>query len=325
MLARIGSRVSRPLFCNLNSLFSATLPGVFEERLSQIAPKAFISASAAARKAREYSEDTWSQTWDAFKSGFTTINVDVHDDDGIGIITLNRPDALNALNTKVYRVSLFSNLKITLKHKKPFLPRILFSFSISPHLTAIDIHAIVFGPSYVQMMGEIVSALLYMDRQHPNARVIIITGTGDKAFAAGADIKEMSNLTYGEAYNKGLLNGWEALRSIRKPIIAAVNGFALGGGCELAMMCDIILASDTASFGQPEITLGVIPGMGGTQRLTRAVGKSRAMEMMLTGARVNAAEAARIGLISRVVPADNLMTEAMTVHTTSFFEFCPVV
>ena len=143
----------------------------------------------------------------------------------------------------------------------------------------------------------------------PAARVLVITGAGDKAFAAGADIKELATLSYTDAYNRRLLNGWEALRAVRKPIIAAVNGFALGGGCELALMCDIIIAADSASFGQPEITLGVIPGMGGTQRLTRAVGKSRAAEMILTGARVSAAEASSIGLISRTVPAGELMEE----------------
>ncbi|KAI7838571.1 hypothetical protein COHA_007643 [Chlorella ohadii] len=161
-----------------------------------------------------------------------------------------------------------------------------------------------------QVMQELVSACLFLDRNHPSAKVIIVTGSGDKAFAAGADIKEMATLSYADAYNSSLLNGWETLRTVRKPIIAAVNGYALGGGCELAMMCDIILASDKAQFGQPEITLGVIPGMGGTQRLTRAVGKSRAMEMILTGQRIGAAEAERIGLVSRVVPAAELMAEA---------------
>lgn len=119
----------------------------------------------------------------------------------------------------------------------------------------------------------------------------------------------INTLLFLQAYNKRLLNGWEALRSVRKPIIAAVNGYALGGGCELALMCDIVIAADTAALGQPEITLGVIPGMGGTQRLTRAIGKSRAMEMILTGARVGAVEAARIGLVSRAVPAAELMQE----------------
>jgi len=117
-----------------------------------------------------------------------------------------------------------------------------------------------------------------------------------------------------QAYNKGLLNGWEALRAMRLPLIAAVNGYALDGGCELALMCDIILASESASFGQPEISLGVIPGMGGTQRLARAIGKSRAMELTLTGARISAAEAVRIGLVSRAVPAEQLMDEARKVR-----------
>lgn len=165
----------------------------------------------------------------------------------------------------------------------------------------------------VQVMEELVSACLYIDRQQDDAKVIIVTGAGNKAFAAGADIKEMATVSYADAYNRRLLNGWEALRSIRKPMIAAVNGYALGGGCELALMCDIIIAADTAALGQPEITLGVIPGMGGTQRLTRAVGKSRAMEMILTGARVSAGEAARIGLISRAVPAADLMDEVRRV------------
>lgn len=175
------------------------------------------------------------------------------------------------------------------------------------------------------VMQEVISACLYLDRHSRGARVIVITGTGTKAFAAGADIKEMASMDYGEAYNKGLLNGWEALRSVRKPVIAAVNGIALGGGCELAMMCDIIIASDTAVFGQPEITLGVTPGMGGTQRLTRAVGKSRAMELLLTGGRLGAAEAAKIGLISRVVPASDLHDEVQRVATKIASYSTPVV
>lgn len=201
--------------------------------------------------------------WRSIRDSFTSIIVDVENDTGIATVTINRPESLNALNTKV--------------------------------------------------MEELVSACLYLDRQHPAARVIIITGAGDKAFAAGADIKEMATLSYSDAYTRRISNGWEALRSVRKPVIAAVNGYALGGGCELALLCDIIIAADTAALGQPEVTLGVIPGMGGTQRLTRAVGKSRAMEMILTGARVGAGEAARIGLISRVVPAADLMTEVRKV------------
>jgi enoyl-CoA hydratase len=128
-----------------------------------------------------------------------------------------------------------------------------------------------------------------------------------------------------KAYNRRMLNGWEALRSVRKPTIACINGFALGGGCELALLCDIAIAADTASLGQPELTLGVIPGMGGTQRLTRAVGKSRAMELILTGARISAAEAAKMGLISRAVPAEELVDEVRRVAAKIAQYSTPVV
>ena len=138
---------------------------------------------------------------------------------------------------------------------------------------------------------------------------MVITGS-EKAFAAGADIKEMQSKAYVEAYLEDLFVGWEELARIRKPMIAAVAGYALGGGCELAMMCDFIIAADTAKFGQPEITLGVMPGMGGSQRLTRFVGKSKAMDMVLTGRMMDAAEAERCGLASRVVPAGDLVDEA---------------
>jgi enoyl-CoA hydratase len=139
---------------------------------------------------------------------------------------------------------------------------------------------------------------------------IVLTGS-DKAFAAGADIKEMRSKSYMEAYLDDFLTSWEGVSRARKPIIAAVAGFALGGGCEVAMMCDFILAADTAKFGQPEIRLGIIPGAGGTQRLTRFVGKSKAMEMCLTGRMMDAAEAERAGLVSRVIAADNLVEEAL--------------
>jgi len=139
---------------------------------------------------------------------------------------------------------------------------------------------------------------------------IVLTGQG-KAFAAGADIKEMQNKTYTECINSNFLAHWTQVVKSRKPIIAAVNGFALGGGCELAMMCDIIYASDKAQFGQPEILLGTIPGAGGTQRLTRAVGKSLAMELVLTGNRIRAEQALQAGLVSKVVPADTLVDEAV--------------
>ena len=139
---------------------------------------------------------------------------------------------------------------------------------------------------------------------------MVITGS-EKAFAAGADIKEMQAKTYVEAYLQDFFVGWEELTRARKPIVAAVAGYALGGGCELAMMCDFIIAADTAKFGQPEITLGVMPGMGGSQRLTRFVGKSKAMDLVLTGRMMDAAEAERCGLVSRVVPAAELVDEAV--------------
>ena len=142
--------------------------------------------------------------------------------------------------------------------------------------------------------------------------VVIITGS-EKAFAAGADIKEMADLSFVEAFAANHAAALERVAAFRKPVIAAVAGYCLGGGCELAMACDIILAADTAKFGQPEITLGIMPGMGGTQRLPRAIGKAKAMELILTGRMMDAAEAERSGLVSRVVPADDLMEEAVAV------------
>lgn len=177
----------------------------------------------------------------------------------VAIITLNRPKALNALNSVV--------------------------------------------------MTELTAALSAYDRDEKIA-VVVLTGS-EKAFAAGADIKEMQSLEFVDAYVGDFISGWDAVAAFRKPLIAAVSGFALGGGCELAMMCDFIIASETAKFGQPEITLGVIPGMGGSQRLTRAVGKAKAMDMVLTGRMMDAAEAERAGLVSRVVDADRLMDETL--------------
>ncbi|MEW5727472.1 MAG: enoyl-CoA hydratase [Pseudomonadota bacterium] len=142
---------------------------------------------------------------------------------------------------------------------------------------------------------------------------IVLTGS-EKAFAAGADIKEMASKSYMDVYLEDFItNGWERVTKCRKPIIAAVAGYCLGGGCEVAMMCDFILAADNAKFGQPEITLGIIPGAGGTQRLTRAVGKAKAMEMCLTGRMMDAAEAERAGLVSRIVPVADLVDEAVKV------------
>ncbi len=178
-------------------------------------------------------------------------------------ITLNRPKALNALNSDV--------------------------------------------------MTEVVTAAEELDRD-AGIGAIIITGS-EKAFAAGADIKEMADQSFSEVYGGNLFGGWERLTQVRTPIIAAVAGYALGGGCELAMLCDLIIAADTAKFGQPEITLGVIPGMGGSQRLARAVGKAKAMDMVLTGRQIGADEAERSGLVARVVPADELLTTAAEVAT----------
>jgi len=144
---------------------------------------------------------------------------------------------------------------------------------------------------------------------------MLITG-GEKAFAAGADIKEMADKTFIEAYLENFCADWDGITRARKPIVAAVAGFALGGGCELSMQCDIIIAADNAKFGQPEIKLGVIPGIGGTQRLTRAIGKAKAMDLILTGRMMDAAEAERSGLVARVVPAASLMDEAIKVADT---------
>ncbi len=181
----------------------------------------------------------------------------------VGLIMLNRPHALNALNTQ-----LISELN-----------RALDAFEADPAIGSI-----------------------------------VITGS-EKAFAAGVDIKEMQAKTFVEAYGGDFLAPFDRIGTCRKPIIAAVAGYALGGGCELAMSCDIILAADNAVFGQPEITLGIMPGAGGTQRLTRAVGKAKAMELCLTGRRMDAAEAERSGLVSRIVPQAELLDEAMKVAT----------
>ena len=179
----------------------------------------------------------------------------------VGVIRLNRPQALNALNS--------------------------------------------------EMIGEIAAAV---DAFEADAAIgcMVVTGS-DKAFAAGADIKEMAAKTYMEAFMSDFAATWDRVAHARKPVIAAVAGFALGGGCELAMQCDLIIAADTARFGQPEIKLGIIPGIGGTQRLTRAVGKAKAMDLILTGRMMDAAEAERAGLVARVVPAADLMAEAMKV------------
>ncbi len=187
-------------------------------------------------------------------------NIIVDTQDQVGIITLNRPQALNALCADLIR--------------------------------------------------ELAEALDAFEAD-TGVGCIVVTGS-EKAFAAGADIKEMQNFNYMDAYQRDFItDGWERLAQCRKPTIAAVAGFALGGGCEIAMMCDMIIAADTAKFGQPEIKLGTLPGAGGTQRLTRAIGKAKAMDLCLTGRMMGAEEAERAGLIARIVDADKLMDEAM--------------
>jgi enoyl-CoA hydratase len=178
----------------------------------------------------------------------------------VGVVTLNRPKQLNALND--------------------------------------------------QLMDELGAALKAFDAD-PAIGCMVVTGS-EKAFAAGADIGAMASYTFADVYKSDYITrNWETLRTVRKPVIAAVSGFALGGGCELAMMCDFIIAADNAKFGQPEIKLGIIPGAGGTQRLPRAVGKAKAMDLALTGRMMDATEAERAGLVSRVVPLDKLMEETL--------------
>lgn len=185
-------------------------------------------------------------------------------EDRVATITLNRPKALNALNSTV--------------------------------------------------MKEVTAAAAELD-QDPGIGAIVVTGN-EKAFAAGADIKEMANLSFADVFAADFFAAWNQFAATRTPTIAAVAGYALGGGCELAMMCDILIAADTAKFGQPEIKLGVLPGMGGSQRLTRAIGKAKAMDLILTGRNMGAEEAERAGLVSRVVAAEALIDEAKaTAHT----------
>ena len=191
----------------------------------------------------------------------------------VGLITLNRPKALNALNA--------------------------------------------------QLVSELSEALHGMDAD-PQVAVMVITGS-ERAFAAGADIREMQDKSFIDAYTGDFIGPWQELGTCRKPVIAAVAGYALGGGCELAMMCDIIIAADNAKFGQPEINLGTIPGAGGTQRLTRVVGKAKAMEMVLTGRMMDAEEAERANLVTRVVPAADLLDEAMKLADTIAEKSQPVV
>jgi enoyl-CoA hydratase len=195
-------------------------------------------------------------------TGFATIQVERRD--RVGLVTLDRPEALNALNN--------------------------------------------------QVLDEVTGACAELDRD-PGVGCIVLTGS-ERAFAAGADIKEMAPRSYQDMYGEDYFAGWDALTRVRTPLVAAVAGHALGGGCELAMLCDTIIAADTARFGQPEVRLGVMPGIGGTQRLARAVGKAKAMDLCLTGRTMDAAEAERSGLVARVVPAADLLDEALGMAAT---------
>lgn len=199
-------------------------------------------------------------------------NIEVSQEGRVGIIKLNRPKALNALNS--------------------------------------------------ELSAEVAEALTKFGADD-GIGCVIFTGS-EKAFAAGADIKEMSTKSYMDFYMDDIFAPWKALTEFRKPTIAAVAGYALGGGCEVAMMCDIIIAADTAQFGQPEINLGVMPGMGGTQRLIRAVGKFKAMDLCLTGRRMGADEAFACGLAARVVPADDLMSTALDMAKTISEKSLPI-
>jgi len=174
-----------------------------------------------------------------------------------------------------------------------------------------------------QLIGELNAALDGFEADD-GVSVIVLTGS-EKAFAAGADIREMQSKTYMDAYKGDFIASWERLSRCRKPVIAAVAGFALGGGCELAMSADLIIAADTAKFGQPEIKLGIIPGAGGTQRLLRAVGKAKAMEMCLTGRMMDAGEAERAGLVARVVPAASLLEDTLKVAETMAAQSLPAL
>jgi enoyl-CoA hydratase len=165
-----------------------------------------------------------------------------------------------------------------------------------------------------QVLADMTAAFAAYDADRAQ-RCLVVTGS-DKAFAAGADIKEMADLGFAVMFASNMFAGWERVTATRKPWIAAVAGFALGGGCELAMMADFIIAADTARFGQPEITLGIIPGMGGSQRLARAVGKAKAMDMCLTGRRIDAVEAERAGIVARIVPAAELVDQALAAAAT---------
>ena len=208
----------------------------------------------------EPDEPTTSSAATSMASPHVRVEFPAHGRDGVALVTIDRPDALNAL-----------------------------SFAV---------------------VADIATALERLDRD-PGCRAVVLTGAGDRAFAAGADIKELAVQTPTGLARDDPFTPWDRIRRVRTPVLAAVRGFALGGGCELAMACDLVVAGDDAQFGQPEIKLGVMPGAGGTQRLTRAIGKARAMDLILTGRTIDAGEALASGLVSRVVPAADTVSAAL--------------
>merc|ERR1719151_599295 len=239
--------------------------GWSSEQMANIAVRALRLAARTQQPLLYVTQGRQLSTSPNLSSSYENIKTDLAGTDNrVGVVTLNRPKALNAL--------------------------------------------------CAGLMDELIRALNEMD-EDPAIGAIVLTGS-EKAFAAGADIKEMQHRDFASNYRENFLEWWSNITLVRKPIVAAVNGYALGGGCEVAMMCDIIYAGEKAKFGQPEITIGTIPGAGGTQRLTRAIGKSRSMEMNLTGIPMGAAEAASRGLVSKVFPPENLVAEAVKTADT---------
>lgn len=219
------------------------------------------ACSGQARKFSSFAETTLEESYEHILVERRFSDDDVDRKNGVGIIQLNRPKALNALCDALF--------------------------------------------------DDLIHASKVMNENDDDIGCLVIAGSRQKAFAAGADISEMKDRGFAEVYSQNMFAQWAEITKLGKPTIAAVNGYALGGGCELAMMCDIILAGDKAKFGQPEINIGIIPGAGGTQRLVRAIGKSKAMEMVLTGNMIDAEQAERAGLVAKVFPADDLFNEAV--------------
>jgi len=235
-------------------LFSSLQRGLF--RRSTDLAKVSVSCAKVLSPPSSAKNFRW---FSSLKDSYDNVKVDLSND-GVGIIQLHRPKALNALSDALF--------------------------------------------------ADLIHAATALDKEHEDIGCLIVTGS-TKAFAAGADISEMKDKTFDQTYKTNMFQQWNDITKISKPIIAAVNGYCLGGGCELAMMCDFIVAGDKAKFGQPEINLGVIPGAGGTQRLTHAIGKSKAMHMVLTGDMVTAEQADQMGLVAKVLPADTLLEECV--------------